>query len=271
MDIGLVLAILWRSKRLVLGGVLLGIALAVFSYGRPGLSHGAPTLMPRGADVWHSESQLLITQTGFPYGRAGYEHVGVLASLSPIYANLANGSTVQAEISRQGERLGISGSVEATEAWNPATSVGLPFVDLTASAPTRTAAVQLASSAASVLQSYVAAQQASAKIPPSARVELPIVKAGVNTKLVKGPKLSVPILVFMAVLIAIASVAVLKERFRPSLAMGPERVPYDLEPHDPLADTASGAHHERTIHERPSMNGGETPVHRGPVALRRDH
>ncbi len=265
------LAVLWRSKRLLLGGVLLGAALAILSYGRPGLSHGAPSLTPRAADEWQSEAQLLITQTGFPYGRAGYEHVGTLASLSPVYATFANGSTVQAAIRQRGEQLGISGSVQASEAWNVATSVGLPFVNLTATAPTQTGAVQLVSGAASILQAYVAAQQQAARIPPAARIQLPIVKAGVGTKLVKGPKLSVPILVFMAVLIAVASIAVLKARLRPSVDVGAERVPFDLESQRPYADVAAPARHERTIHERTGMNGGETGVHRQPVAVRRDH
>ncbi len=227
MDARLFLAVLSRSKWLVLAGALLGAVLAVLAYGTPSLSGGTPTLKPRGTEVWQSESQLLITQPGFPYGRAGFVNQPTLAALSPVYATLANGSAVQAEIAQRLDigRPGVTGSVQATEALDVGTSSGLPFVNLIATAPTRNGAVHLVDGAALILQAYVARLQTAGGVPAKQRIELAIVKSGTGTTMVRGPKASVAILVFLAVLIATLALVFLKEGARPRVAAELGRVP----------------------------------------------
>ena len=114
MDLRLFWSVIRRHKRLVLTGTLLGLVLAVLAYGHPGLSHGKPTIIPRGAEVWQSESELLITQESFPYGRAEQQYttgsgksqpvpigdIAYMSSLAPIYSALANGNGIQAELKR---------------------------------------------------------------------------------------------------------------------------------------------------------------------------
>jgi hypothetical protein len=262
MDAGLFFAVLWRSKRLVLAGALLGVVLAALSYGQPAISHGRPTLAPHGAEVWQSESQLLITQTGFPYGRAGYSSLSLLAGLSPVYAGLANGNAV---LTRIGPPLGAGESVQFTESLDPATGVGLPFVDLVATAPTRNDAKALSRRSALTLQSYVAELQTAAKIPAKQRVQLPIVKSEANTKLVKGHKLSIPILVFMAVLIATISLVFLRVNLLPRIATELRSTPSDVDSPEPHARTAPGTHHRDA-----STNGRDRRVARDPVDIHGD-
>jgi capsular polysaccharide biosynthesis protein len=216
MDLNLFLAVLWRSRRLLLAGVGLGVVLAVLVYAKPGFSNG-PTLTPRGSEVWQSESQMLIAQAGFPYrqGAETAEPARSMGSLSPIYANLANGGAVQAEIHKQ---LGPTGTVKASEDVDLAASSFLPFVNFVASAPTKEQATKLARGAASIFEAFVTRQQEADGVPPEKRIQVTAVQAGVNTKLSEGHDLSVPILVFLVVLIASVSLIFLKENVRPRVA-----------------------------------------------------
>jgi hypothetical protein len=223
MDLGLVLTVLWRSRRLVIAGVLFGAVLAVLAYGTPSFSGGSPTLKPRFAEVWKSESQLLIAQSDYPYRQApeADEPSRPLGSLSPIYANLANGEVVRSEIRR---RLGTGGTVKASEDIDLAASSFLPFVNFTATAPTGAEASRFALGAASIFQGFVARQQAASGIPENRRIRLAIVETGAEAKLVEGHKPSIPILVFVAVLIATVAIVLIRENIRPRAAADAARV-----------------------------------------------
>lgn len=265
MDLSLFFAVLWRSKRLLLAGVALGVVLAALAYGQPTLSGGKPTLKPRGSEVWQSESQLLIAQAGFPYRQApeATEPARSLGGLSPIYANLANGGLVQAEIVKQ---LGPIGTVKASEDVDVAAATFLPFVTLLASSPTAAEATRLARGSAQIFAKFVERQQAANGIPPEKRIRLTAVEAGFNTKLVEGHKISVPLLVFFAVLIATISVIFLRENIRrreaeqAGLTLAPAPVPVS----EPLAPAAVPAPEPLTAAN--GTGGGGAAIHRG-----RDH
>jgi hypothetical protein len=271
MDIGLFFAVLWRSRWLVLGGAVLGLVLAALSYGQPSFAGGKPSLKPRGAEVWQSESQLLISQAGFPYGQGANPNQTSLSNLAPVYATLANGNAVQAEIHRQ---VALPGKVKATESLDVAISSALPFVILTATAPTSADATKLAVGAASIFQAYVAGQQASGRIPAAQRVQLSVVQSGANTKLVEGHKLSIPILVFLAVLIGVMALVFLKEGARQRVAAELGHVSdEDGAGRGVLADDApplqarAGATSASGRGEYAGTNGGDVLVHRDPAAV----
>ncbi len=269
MDLGLFLAVLWRSRRLMLAGVLLAVVLAVLSYGTPGFSGGKPALEPRGAEVWQSESQLLIAQAGFPYREPpeATEPARNLGSLSPIYANLANGGLVQSEIRQQ---LGPLGTVKASEDIDLAASSFLPFVNIVATASTPAKATRLAAGAASIFQAFVARQQALNNIPPSRRIQLSVVDPGDRATLSEGHKLSIPVLVFVAVLIGVMSFVLLRENVRPRVAAATGRLASELPPElplQPLSEPHAGTE-PRARHGHASSIGahdGEGVVHRDPA------
>lgn len=58
-------AVLWRFRRITAAGLLLGIFLAVFA----SYNIGPSGLKARGVSTYTSQSQLLVTQPGFPEGR----------------------------------------------------------------------------------------------------------------------------------------------------------------------------------------------------------
>jgi hypothetical protein len=265
MDLSLFLAVLWRSRRLMIVGVALAAALAVLAYGQPSFSGGKPTLKPRGAEVWQSESQLLIAQAGFPYRQSAEatEPARSMGSLSPIYANLANGGLVQAEIRRQ---FGLTGSVKAQEDVDLAAATFLPFVTFIATAPAPGEATRLANGAASVFKAFVARQQAATGVPAARRIQLAIVEPGTNAKLVEGHRLSIPILVFVAILIGTIALILIRENLRLHAA-APGRVPSDIPSPEPLAEVAPAPLHVLggTHGATNGMHDGDPTPYRDPV------
>lgn len=225
MDLKLIGSVLGGHKRLMLGGVVLGGVLAIMSYGQPRISHGSPTIVPRGAETWQTQSQLLITQQNDPYGDVvqglpltrgkstsqspplEVGGVGYMTSLAPVYAAIANGDLVQ----RQVREIAPTASVAATPVVDPTSGAPLPVVQLTVTAATRALAMKLAHFAASALERYVVHQQAVARVPAIQRVQLSSVQSGFQVKLVKGHKPTVPLLVFIAVMAAAISLAFVLE------------------------------------------------------------
>jgi hypothetical protein len=235
MDLRLVGGVLARFKVLVVGGALLAVLLAVLAYGTPGFSNGKPALTPRAAEVWQGKAELIITGTkasrSQPQGpsatgastpaEASATDQGYLASLSPIYAALGNGDAVQAEIHR---RADVPGTIQAAEVVDAATGNALPFVTLTALAPTQRDAETLVARGGAVVEQYVAAEQRSAESGP-VHVSLRVVKSGTPATLVEGHKLTAPLLVFIAVIVAVIALVFVLENLNPRTAAALGRVP----------------------------------------------
>lgn len=231
MDARLFVAVLWRFKKLVLGGFVLGVILALFAYGSPSIVNGKPAIVPRGAESWQSQAELIITEPGFPYGRASEQYTPTSAAtgapavpvgdptymsgLAPIYSALANGNALQSKIHTT---AGVPGTVSATQVVNATTSSALPFVQLTAVAATGDDASKLASTAATVLVNYIHQQQVAAGVAAADRVELQVVENGAAPQLVSGHKMSIPLLVFVAVFGAAIALAFILENAQPAVA-----------------------------------------------------
>ena len=208
MDLRLFFGVLRRHTKLVIGGIVLGVVLAVFAYGTPKLGGGSVKIVPHGQEVWQSQSTLLITYSGFPYGRTqSPEHstaLANLATLSTVYANLGNGDQVLPAVLK-GAPAGAT--VKSAPVYDANSGLPQPLITLTATAPTAASASSLSARAAAQLQSYVTAQQTESGIPVPDRIELqPLQKAG-NVSLVQGHKITSSALIFIAVLTAVVTLA----------------------------------------------------------------
>ena len=197
MDLQLFWAVIKRFKRVAIGGFLIAVILAVLAYGTP----GPGGITPRGTVTYESQAVLLITQGNGSYGRADPKTLsvgapGYMASLSPIYAGLANGTTVQAAI----KAARIPGKVSASEGVDPQTGAYTPFVTLTAVAPTATDAVKLSQKAIVSFLDYVSQTEANSGVPSSSGVTLEVVSNGLPPVIASKPKPTIPILVFIAVM-----------------------------------------------------------------------
>jgi len=221
MDIPLYFAVLRRFKWIVLGGLVLGGALAALSYGR-------------GSVSYESQAEALITQQSFPYGRAAASgsanaataaqigNSGVLAGLSPVYAQLANSDQIIRAVQRQAR---VPGTITASEVSDLASGANLPFIQLDSISPTAAGAVTLAQAEFNVLSSFIARQQVAAGISASDRVELILIQSGNPPKLASGHSSSIPMLVFVAVFGAAIAIAFMREKADPRTAAALGRVP----------------------------------------------
>ena len=240
MDFKLFLGVVKRYKRVVIVGTALAVVLSVLSYGSPSLKGGMPTVIPRGAEVWSGEAQVLISQAGFPYGRAVTQvvpgkgtstpaepigDVGYMSNLSSIYAALANGSDVQQQVAEAthialcpltigpiGTATPAAGpvpcsSVVAAPLAQPGTGVPLPLLTLTSSAPTAAQAAKLANTTIVVLRNAVTRQQVASNTAVDNRVQLQTINTGSSATLTQGHTKSIPMLVLFAIVSASIALA----------------------------------------------------------------
>lgn len=227
MDLRLLGRVIWRFKWIVATGFVLAVALAVLSTARVSFAGGMPKLTYRKAEVWQSQTALLITQQGFPWGRTfgpatatptattpitpgvTYVEAGGFANLASLYARLASSDAVRARI-----RLAPGESLSATPVLD-ATNHTLPIVGIIGVAPSPAQAIGVSVQAARAFQRYIDAQQRAANIPSAQRVVLQVINEVGQVQLVAGRKKTLPIVTFVGVLMATLVLAFVLENARP--------------------------------------------------------
>src|SRR4051794_22403069 len=115
MDLGLLIGVLWRSKFMVIFGLVAAVALAVFAMAKPEMRNGRPTLAYRQHILYSGDVTMLVTQAGFPEGRTVYQTSPTatasgqvvlpqfadpsrFSDLALLYAQLAMSDSVQRQI-----------------------------------------------------------------------------------------------------------------------------------------------------------------------------
>jgi hypothetical protein len=240
-------AVLWRFRQVTAVGLLLGIALAVLaSYKVSGSG-----LEARGASSYTSQSQLLVTQAGFPEGRVvlptgppvgtstevpavdpdrlEFADPNRFMSLADLYTKLILSDEVRGRIT---ERPG-EGQIQASPL--PAVSGApiLPIIQLTTTAATPQAATQLNEHTADALRGLLEQRQARNDISPAQRVRISTLNAPSAGILAKGPSHMGSILALLLCLIGTVAVTHLLASLRPEPeAVDPSWVdePADAEP-----------------------------------------
>jgi len=225
MDLTLYAQVLWRFRLLVLGGLAAAIALAILAMVRVDFSGGKPSLTYRKQETWTSNAVLLITQNGFPEGRAifptqpqnstkpyPYADPGRLQSLGDIYSSIANSDAVQQRVKAQaGTGAAIAGSPIAPS--TPGTYS--PLMRIVGTSTTAGKAVATTQLGTKIFLDYLKERQDEARIPDNQRVDITVLtKAGLPT-LVNGRKKTLPIVVFVAVMSAAIALAFVLENARP--------------------------------------------------------
>jgi hypothetical protein len=225
MNLQLYMRVLSRFKVIVLAGVVLGILLAFLSYATPSMKGGSLTLKHRTNELWEGDTTLLLTQTGFPWGRSTlptqsqgqtteFGDPGRLTSLAPLYAQLATSDQVRLKMLKDGP---IKGKIVAAPVLaSPDGSQGnLPMIMIAATATSKKGANALSWRAATAVRSFLEQQQNSAKVPASQRVVLQPVQEPLKAKLVRPRKKTLPIMIFMTMLLASCGLALVLENLRP--------------------------------------------------------
>jgi hypothetical protein len=242
MDLQLILRVLWRFKLLVGVGIVLAIVLAVLSYIK------LPTdgkIEYRQAESWESLSQIFVTSRGFPWGSTGNApDVEVppeqqktdpnvldpvhLTGLAALYTRLATSDQVIKLIERDGP---LNGTLAAYPVASDDNGNGepLPMVTFAANAETPEAARALAQRHVDAFVNFIESEQRRAGIPRNERVVVDIARQPQPATLMVGRKKTRPMVVFVAVMIAVIGLAFALENVRPRVRVlgGSEAAPRD--------------------------------------------
>ena len=236
MDLALYLRVLWRFRVLVLAGLVLATVLAFLAMFRVN-PLGSPAVAYREHQIFQADTTLLVTQAGFPEGRTvlpgdqtapvgkqgiQYADPGRFSSLAVVYGQLANGDVVQRRLAnspsvRSIVRLPTSKMQAAQPETDPSSGGVLPLVDIQGLADTPHDAALISTTGAAVLERDIAQQQRTADIPKNQRVVLSVLRLPARNKIqvVVKRKKTLPIVIFLTVLIAAIGAAFVLENLRP--------------------------------------------------------
>ncbi len=238
VDLALYARVIWRFRLIVALGLLLAVALALFSLVKVNIKNGSPTLSYRAAETWQSQETLLITQRGFPWGRTvsgglgaapaptgttpssepGFANPSRFGELALFYYQIANSDAVRIIAARRGLP---EGSFTALPGVN-SNSVGggpAPFLKIIGFARTPEAAITLARRGSDAFRTYLSRRQSAASIPVSERVQIQAVNYARTAQLLAGRSKTIPIVVFFAVMMAALGLAFILENVRPRVRL----------------------------------------------------
>ena len=202
-------------RGLVIGGLAVAVALAILSYATPTIADDRPTLQPRSAETWRAETILLISESGFPEGRAVPEYrpsnpkqgtppvlVGDqerLSSLAALYSQYASSDRVRRIALREGP---LDADVSAEPVTYTTTQFAypqvLPLIRISSTASTPDLAIGGASRIAEAFTTYIGEQQGDAKIPVADRVVVDYARRPDEAVLVAGRSKILPAVVFFS-------------------------------------------------------------------------
>jgi hypothetical protein len=222
-------AVLWRFRRITAAGLLLGVFLAVFA----SYNITPSGLKPRGASTYTSQSQLLVTQAGFPEGR-------VVLPVAPPY-----GTTNEEQPEVDPDRLEfadpnrfmyaadlytkliVSDEVLSRIPEHPAPSQIvasplpgvsgapiLPIIQLDTIAGSPAAATQLNHNAAKALRGLLEERSEKNDISSAQQIQISTLVAPSPGVLATGPSYTASILAFLLCLIGTVAVTHLLENLR---------------------------------------------------------
>jgi hypothetical protein len=233
VDLQLVIRVLWRFKLLVVIGLLAAYGLAFYSYYNVELS-GGPKLTPRESEQWESLTTLFVTSRGFPWGQVSDLGEGEVAGsdlparrstpssvdparmvgLSALYMELATSDVVLKEMLKTGPIDGALQAFPVVPGGNKSLDP-VPMFTLSAIGPTPDQAQKLAQRHVKSFLRVLWRRQTSAGIPQYQRVVVEIVRQPQPAVLLEGRKLTRPIVIFLAVMIAVFAFAFVLENLRP--------------------------------------------------------
>jgi hypothetical protein len=246
MDLRLFGRVLWRFRQIVIIGFLFAVLLASFSYVKVSFGSNGISLHYRSNALWASYTRLFVTQPGFKWGssvvnprsRSAENQASILgvqsasetrlSSLATIYANLVHSDEVLALMRQRGPVHGIV-EAAALPIIQGSESV-LPMISIAGIAPTKEQSRALSANAAHSLRRFISRQQAASGIAPSERIVLQVINKAGGTKLYAPRKKTLPIVVFLTVMLAVIAVTFILENLRPQIRAAAAEPPVTAAP-----------------------------------------
>ena len=223
MDLGLYASVLWRFRWIVVLGTLLAVALTVLTVAKvtsDGLSY-------RKAETWQAQTTLLLTQPGFPEGRAlfpdrtkgerskySYTDPGRFASLTALYSQFAQSDEVRALFRREGAPRGSSVSAAPVFPEGPSAYTPLPVIALFGSAQSRSDAVETTRLGTEAFMAFLDRNAREAEIPDSQRVQVEVLARPRGAVVIEPRKKTLPIVVFLTVITGTVGLVFVLENLR---------------------------------------------------------
>jgi hypothetical protein len=239
VDLPLYLRVLWRFRLLVALGTFVALLLALLVTVR--VSSTAPHFSYRQGQTFSSEARVFVTQQGFPWGYAdpptatpGTPGAAAAAeakllgttkqfadptrfpSLAVLYAYLAMSDPVKRIMLRDGP---VRGAVIASPVVSTQSGYGttLPLVAISGTGPTPADAVTLTIRATNAFRRFLEEQQAGNRIPAQNRVLLTVITKADPPVLVKGRSKTLPMVVFVTVLLGVLGLVFMLENMKPRI------------------------------------------------------
>jgi hypothetical protein len=250
-------AVLWRFRRITAAGLLLGVFLAVFASYKISPSG----LEPRGMSTYTSQSQLLVTQAGFPEGRVvlpvappygstteqpevdpnrlEFADPNRFMALADLYTKLIVSDEVLRRIPEHPSPTQIVASPLPGVSGAPI----LPIIQLDTISDSPAAAQRLNLNASEALRKLLEERQEKNDISPAQSVQISTIKAPEPGALTAGPSHMASILALLLCLIGTVAVTHLLAALRP-------------EPEVPDFDDVA---FDWTLEQREGADDGEEP------------
>jgi hypothetical protein len=234
MDLALYFRVLWRFRRLVAVGLALAVILSLLSFVKISFAGGSPRLAYSQAQTWQSEAVLFVTQRDFPWGRTTPQYqpaspseglpavptadANRLSSLAVLYAQLATTYQVQRFMQHRPAKP-TDVTVAAIPAPPFSTPAILPLISVKALGTSQPKAAALAADQANAIARYVDLNQQDAQTPVSQRVLVQEVqRPGDHPATLVGKRgKTLPVIVFLAVMIATLGLAFILENLGPGI------------------------------------------------------
>jgi transcriptional regulator with XRE-family HTH domain len=237
MDLRVYLRVIRRFWPLVVAGVVLAAVLSFVSVFHVDLGK-SPHVTFRQHETWKGTETLYLTQHGFPWGRSVYPYTVQGTARQPVattpyadpnrfnalaifYAELASSDAVRTRLAKTG---GLDGSYTASPVANnvgggqiAAQSITqiVPLVRIDGFAAKPAQALDLARRVSRAFRAYLAQSQQAAAIPRNQRVIVQVLSSPREATLAKGRRLTVPIVIFLVILIGTLILAFVLENLRP--------------------------------------------------------
>ncbi len=235
MDLSLFASVIWRFKYLIVGGLVVASTLSVLTIAKVDLGAGAPYLSARVAPRYASNATVLVTQPGAPWTSAVQQYrqsssggdsvpigdLGRLTTLANLYVQIANSDIIKAMVARTAP---AGGTVSAAQNYSFSPSYyssALPIMTLTGTGKTRADAITTTRAGVTAMIRYLTEQQRQAGIKGEQRVVIQVLQQPHNTVVVDGPKKTLPVVVFLTVMLAVVGLAFALANVRPRVAERP--------------------------------------------------
>jgi hypothetical protein len=218
MDLPLYVRVLWRFKPIVIVGLILAFSLAVLSMFQ--VSPASPHLRFRSAEQWKSTETLLVTEQGAPWLRSAFSDNAdpqKYSTLATIYVQFVMSNEVRQLIDKSWP-LTKYDVVQAfpvlAQSYN-ANSPPLPLLSVEASSFSAVRSQELARQATKAFRAYLEQLQAANDIPTDKRVVVTTIRSYEPPLLIAGRSKTLPVVVFLTVMLGITGVCLVLENLRP--------------------------------------------------------